>query len=119
MRRTVEKANRILGFIFRHFEFKSKDVILNLYKSLVRPILEYGVKIWNQYFLKDVDMLERVQRRATKMILGMRSKRYEERLKQLKLPSLAFKRLRGEVIETFKVLKGFENVRKENLFQFK
>ncbi|MCQ7056700.1 reverse transcriptase domain-containing protein, partial [Clostridioides difficile] len=111
-----KKANRILGFIFRHFEYKSKDIILQLYKSLVRPHLEYAVQFWSPYLLKDIDMLERVQRRATKMIPGMRSLPYEERLKHLKLPSLAFRRLRGELIETFKILKGFDDVRKENLF---
>ena len=111
-----KKANRILGFIFRYFEFKSKDIILQLYKSLVRPLLEYAVQFWSPYLLKDVDMLERVQRRATKMIPGMRSITYEERLKQLKLPSLALRRLRGELIETFKILKGFDDVRKEKFF---
>ena len=110
-----KKAYRILGFIFRHFEFKSKDIILQLYKSLVRPLLEYVVQFWSLYLLKYVDMLERVQRRATKMINGMRSITYKERPKPVKLPSLVLRRLHGEWIETFKILKGFGDVRKENL----
>ena len=62
-------------------------------------------------------MLERVQRRATKMIPYMRSITYEERLKQLKLASFALRRLRGELTETFRILKGFDDVCKENFFK--
>ena len=109
-----KKANIILGFIFRHSEFKSKDISLQLYKSLVCALLEYVVQFWSPYLLKDVEVLERVQRRATKLIPGMRSITYEERLKQLKFPSLALRRLCGELVETFKILKGLEDVRKEN-----
>ena len=69
--------------------------------------------------MKDVDMLDRIQSRATKMIPSMRSIRYEERLKQLKLPSLELRRLRRELIETFKILKGFDYGGKENFFNLK
>ena len=68
-----KKANRTLGFIFRYFEFKSKDIILQLHKSLVRPLFEHAVQFWSSYLLKDVDLLERAQRRATKMIPCMHS----------------------------------------------
>ena len=55
-----KKANIILGFIFRYFKFKNKDIILKLYKSLVRPFLEYAVQFWSLCLLRNVDMLERV-----------------------------------------------------------
>ena len=60
----------MLGMINRTFNFKTKDNLLQLYKCLVRPHLEYRMQVWNPYFKKDIDLLEGVQRRATKMILG-------------------------------------------------
>ena len=111
-----KKANRILGFISRNFEYKSKDIILPLYKSLVRPQLEYAVQFWSPYLNKDIELLERVQRRATKMIPNLRNMPYEERLRMLRLPKLESRRLRGEMIEVFKILKGFEKVDSRQFF---
>ena len=66
----VKITNQILGMIKRTFTFKTKDNLLQLYKSLVRPHLAYCMQVWNPY-LQDVDLLEGVQRRATKMILDI------------------------------------------------
>ena len=110
------KANRMLGFINRNFSFKNKDVILPLYTSLVRPHLEYAVQFWSPHHAKDIAKLEAVQRRATKMITSLRNKSYEERLAQLNLFSLEKRRLRGKLIECFKILKGFTNVDASKMF---
>ena len=110
------KANRMLGFIKRNFTFKNKDIILPLYISLVRPHLEYAVQFWSPHHEKDIAKLESVQRRATKMIPSLRNKSYEERLTQLNLFSLRKRRLRGKLIECFKILKGFTNVEFDKLF---
>ena len=112
-----KKANRVLGYIARNFTFKSKEIILPLYKSLVRPLLEYAVQFWAPYLNKDIAQLERVQRRATKLIPELRNRPYEERLRALDLPSLEGRRLRGQLIEVFKILKGFSNVDYRNLFE--
>ncbi len=82
------KANGMLGFINRNISFKTKDLILPLYISLVRPHLEYAVQFWVPHHVKDIPTLEAVQRRSTKMITSLRNKPYEERLAQLKLFSL-------------------------------
>ena len=108
-------ANKILGFISRSFEYKSKDIVLPLYKSLVRPHLEYAIQFWSLYYRKDIDMLERVQRRATKLIPNIRNLSYEDRLKRLGLYTLKTRRLRGDLIEVFKILNGFDLV-STNLF---
>lgn len=114
----AKRANRVLGFISRNFDYKSSDIILPLYKSMVRPHLEYCVQFWNPYLRGDIDVLERVQRRATKLIPSLRNKPYLERLRALNLPTLETRRLRGNLIETFKIIKGFENVNSAYFFEF-
>ena len=64
----VKRANKLLGMIRRSITCKNIQVIMNLYKSLVRPILDYGSAIWNPYLKQDIIKLEKVQRRATKII---------------------------------------------------
>ena len=76
-------------------------------QSYVRPHLEYCVKVWSPYFEKDKTKLENVQKRALRMITNLRSKTYEERLAEVNLFSLKKRRLRGDLIEVFKIFKGF------------
>ena len=112
----VKTANRLVGFIGRTFENKSEAVLLKLYNSLVRPKLEYCVQFWSPYYQRDIDKLERVQRRLTKMIPRLRNMPYEDRLKNLNLFSLSKRRMRGDLIEMFKIFKGFDNMNAENYF---
>ena len=74
---------------------------------MVRPHLEYANAIWGPHFQADIIKVERVQRRATKMIDGLRNVSYQERLKILKLPSLLYRRRRGNMIQIFKILKDY------------
>ena len=79
------KANQILGMIKRNIKWKDKNIITKLYKALVRPKLEYCIQSWCLQLKKDQEVLEKVQRRATKMIEGFRYKTYEERLHETAL----------------------------------
>ena len=106
----VKSANSILGIIRRHIKCKNKDIVVRLYKSLVRPKLEYCIQAWSPYLRKDIDMMERVQHRATKMINGLKNVSYETRLERTGLITLEKRRERGDLIEVFKLIKGFENV---------
>ena len=91
----VRKANAMLAFMSREPEYKSRDVLLRLCKAVVRPHLEYCEQFWAPYLRKDVLALERVQRRFTRMIPGMKSLSYEERLRTLGLYPLEFRRIKG------------------------
>ena len=101
-----KKALRMLGVINRNVAYKSAEVITKLYCAFVRPHLEYCVQAWCPIYEKDSWLLERVQKRATKMVNGLSSLEYEERLKTLDIFSLKYRRLRGDLIEVFKFING-------------
>ena len=89
--------------------YKEKELIIPLYKTIVRPHLEYCIQAWRPYRQKDINILEGVQKRVTKMIPKLRNISYEMRLKECGLTTLETRRLRDQ-IEVFKILNGYENI---------
>ena len=106
MAEKVNKANQKIGLIRRSFMHLDNEIFLMLYKSLIRPQLEYANQVWAPRTQRQKTMLENVQRRATKLIPGLKDLTYEERLRALKLPTLAYRRLRGDLIQVYKIMSG-------------
>jgi hypothetical protein len=106
----VNKANKLLGLIRRSYEYLDGESMKMLFVALVRPHLEFGNVVWSPRLEKDKHLVESVQRRATKIIPGMKDQTYEERLKHMKLPSLSYRRLRGDLIEVYKYTHGIYKV---------
>ena len=104
----VNKANALVGLIHRTFSYLDGKLFKKLYVSFVRPHLKYAQAVWSPYLNKYRNMLENVQIRATKLVDGMADIPYHERLKALELPTLAYRRARGDMIEVFKHIHTYD-----------
>ena len=101
--KAVSKASRMLGLVKHTFTCLDRTTVPLLFSTMVRPHLEYGNLIWSPRYRRDRLEIEKVQRRATKLICDIRNLPYQERLQALHLPSLEYRRRRGDMIAVFKV----------------
>lgn len=99
----IKKARGISAMILRSITGRTRDILIPLYTAIIRPNIEYANVVWNPYKRKDIDRVERVQRQFTKKIEGLSKLSYTDRLEKIKLPSLEYRRLRGELIEVYKI----------------
>lgn len=83
---------------------------------MVLPHLEYGNAIWGPCYIGDLKLVEGVQRRATKLIPRLYDKPYEDRLRELKLSSMEYRRKRGDMIQCFKIMNGLVRLDVNELF---
>ena len=100
----VNKANRILGLIRVAYSYLDQTSLRLLYTALVRPHLECANAAWSPRYSKDRQLIESVQHRATRLVPELRQLPYKERLRRLGLPSLFYRRARGDMIEVYKIL---------------
>ena len=112
----VNIANRNVGIVFRTFTYIDQEMFLNLYKSIIRPHLEYATPVWSPLYKKDKIIIENVQRRATRLVATCKNLPYQERLRKLGLPTLEYRRERADMIQTYKILHGIDKLDKDKLF---
>ncbi|XP_065658917.1 uncharacterized protein LOC136083445 [Hydra vulgaris] len=110
VRNASSKANNMLAVLNNTFRNKDKYLMKTLYCTYVRPHLEFAIQAWNPYYKKDIKELEKVQRRATKLILELRYLGHNQRLKILDLTTLEVQKLRGDLIQQYKLYKHFESI---------
>ena len=115
---SVKKANKVLGLIKHSFAALDETTLPLLYTSMVRPHLEYGNVIWGPHFKEDMKAVERVQKRATRMIPRIKDFPYTKRLEALNMPSLSYRRRRGDMIMCYKILTNKVKLNMDNFFTF-
>jgi len=100
------KASRMLGMMGRTTKSRNPEILLSIYKSIVRPHLEYCTPVWSPHYRKDKELLERVHHRFTRMFSHLRHLEYEERLNIFGLWSLEERRNRADLLEVYKMALG-------------
>ena len=114
----VSKANQRVGLIKRTFSKLNINSFKILYKSLVRPILEYCSVIWAPLYKTDALEIEKVQRRATKLVPELRELSYSDRLRKLNLTTLAYRRQRTDILQVFRIIKQIDRIPFDLLFKY-
>lgn len=113
----ANKANQVLGQIFKAFHFRDRNIFLKLYKQYVRVHMEFAVSSWRPWTQQDKDKLENVQRKAVRIISGLQGSTYEEKLEELGLQTLEARRERSDMIQTYKIIHGLDDVDKSLWFE--
>jgi len=108
------KANRMLGFVKRNIISRHPSILLNMYKSFVRPHLEYCSPAWSPHYQKDKELLQRVQHRFTRMFRHLRQLDYCTRLD---IWSLEERRNRADLIKVFNIMTGFSSISVDAFFE--
>ncbi|XP_065896041.1 uncharacterized protein B0403.1-like [Dysidea avara] len=111
-----KKANRLLAVIHKTFQNFDHTTFINLYKSYIRPVLEYANIIWGPQYILDQEQIEKIQRRATKLVQDLQNCTYNDRLTALNLPSLKYRRLRGDMIMYYQLLQSHFSLDTSDLF---
>lgn len=105
-RTAAAAARRLTGLMLRTFKSRKPSVLLPVFKTIIRPLVEYATPVWNPCLKRDIAELENVQRKVTKRIAGFRNLPYSTRLERLQLPSLEMRRLYFDLLECYKIVHG-------------
>ena len=102
----ARKAMSALRWSRRSFKYIDSNTFKVLYKTYIRPNMKFCIQAWSPYMVKDIEVLEKIQHRETRMVPGLKRLPYEDRLRRLDIYSLTARRLRGDLIETYKLYHG-------------
>ena len=106
----INTAMKMLRYIRHTFKYMDEEIFLLLYRSLVRPHLEFCSTVWSPYLKYNKDAVERVQRRATKMVPTLKDLSYTERLQRLKLETLEYRRRRADLLEAYRIINNIHSI---------
>jgi len=102
----------------RNFKRLDEEDFLLIYKTYIRPHMEYCVQAWSPHLAKDIQTLDKIQRASTKLVSSLKKLSYETRLDKLGLLTIEKRRIKGDLIETYKMINGMENVKMNQFFEF-
>jgi len=114
----LKQQKKLLGMVHRQFKDMDKECFTLIYRTFIRPHLEYAIQVWSPYKRCNIDCLEKVQRRATKLVKGLKNCSCKVRLTKLGLTTLEERRQRGDLVEAYKIITGKEKVRVQDFFNF-
>ena len=114
--KAAKKANAALGQLLRAFTYRDKVHFVRLYQTFVRCHLDYAVSTWSPWLQQDINVLEDIQRRAIRQVRGLTGS-YEEKLEQVGLTTLFDRRVRGDMIQTFKIVQQIDSVPISSFFE--
>jgi ribonuclease P/MRP protein subunit RPP40 len=112
----VKKSNQMAGMLYRTFNHTHESMFVTLFKSMVRPHVEYCSTVWSPYKLKEIRLIEGVQRKATKMVKSIRHLSYPDRLRKLGLPTLEYRRCRADMIQVYKIFTNLDDADPSSFF---
>ena len=115
--KVAQTANRVLSQVLEAFMYRDKEILPKIYKSYVRPHVEFAVPAWNPWSRGDVEVLENVQKRLVKQIQGLKGASYEDRLTELGMESLEERKAKIDIVQTFKIIHRHENVQRSTWFE--
>ena len=108
--KAAKKANGVLAQLTRAVSYRDKDTFLHLFRTYVRPHLEYCQVAWSPWTQGDIETLEKIQRRAIGMVTNFRGHTYEEKLAEAGMVTLEKRRQRGDLLQAFRIMNGIDSV---------
>ena len=114
--KSSKAANKVVRLIRRNISNKGEEGMMILYKSLVRPLMDYCIQVWKTYAKKDMKIMERIQKRFTKMIDGCKDKSYIQRLDKLGITTLEERYYRADMLQVYKILNDTNDTYPKNFW---